>query len=112
MRGRVARAPTLARDPVHYSSAAMRGQPVPEQDHRAVLLEFAQVAQELNQGFIVVGTRTPLEHEEGVTAIGFVHQRAGYGQPLPNESMAQHRIGATEARELRGAKAGLDAEQE
>ena len=32
-------------------------------------------AQELDEGFVVVGARTELEHEVGVAAIGLEHQR-------------------------------------
>jgi len=52
-------------------------------------LKMVQVRQELDQRFIVVGARTQLEHEVGVTAIRFVHQRTGYGEPLPDEPVVQ-----------------------
>jgi hypothetical protein len=66
----------LAGDPLAHASAAMRRQAVPDQHYRALLLELAQLAQELDQGLIVVGTRTELEDEMRVAAIRFVRQGA------------------------------------
>ncbi len=47
----------------------------PDQDHRSVLLKVDQVRQELDQRFIVVGARTQLEYEVGVTRVLDERQR-------------------------------------
>jgi hypothetical protein len=77
----------LVGSPLHHPSAAMRGQPVPQQDHRTVPLNLMHICQKLDQHFVVVGARPQLENEVSVTGIGFVHQRGSHGQPLPGEVM-------------------------
>jgi hypothetical protein len=91
----------LSGNPVQHAAAAMCGQPIPDQQHRALLLQLMQVAQEFDKGFLVVGARTQLKDEVGITAIGFVHQRAGDGQSLPSEAVAQH--GRLASRRPRGS---------
>ncbi len=66
----------LAGDPVQHAPAAMRGQPVPDQQH-ATLLDVVHVGQELNQRLVVVGARTQLEDEVRIATIGFVRQSTG-----------------------------------
>jgi len=51
----------------------MGGQSVPDQQH-ATLFDRVQLAQELDQCFVVVGARTQLEDEVSIAAIGFVRQ--------------------------------------
>src|SRR2546423_6404851 len=63
---------TLAVEPIAHASAVMRGQPVPDQHHRSVLLELMQLGEELDERFVVVGARTQLDDEMRVGAIGFV----------------------------------------
>ena len=80
---------TLAVEPVVHASAVMRGQPVPDQHHRSVLLKLMQLGEELDERFVVVGARTQLEDEMRVAAIRFVGKCTGQGQPFPVEPMVQ-----------------------
>src|SRR6266852_3483145 len=80
----------LVGDPVQHASAAVRWESIPDQDDRALLLMLMHFAEKVDQGFIVVGARTQLKDEVGVTAIGFVRQYAGDRQPLPREVVPQH----------------------
>ena len=62
----------------------MRWQAVPDQDH-PTLLESVHVVQELDEGLVVVGTRTQLENEVSIAAIRFVDEGTGYREPFqPN----------------------------
>ena len=81
---------TLASDPVAHASTVMRGQSVPDQHHRSLLFELVELGEKLDQGLIVVGTRTQLEHEMRIAAIGFVRECPGQGQPFPVEPMFEH----------------------
>jgi hypothetical protein len=54
----------------------MRRQSVPDEQHWP-LLDLVQLAQEVDQQFVVLGARTQLEDEVRITAIRFVRQRAG-----------------------------------
>ena len=66
----------LAGDPVAHPMASMRRQSVPDEQHWP-LLDLVQLAQELDQQFVVIGARTQLEDEVRITAIRFVRQRTG-----------------------------------
>src|SRR5918911_1939377 len=57
----------LAGDPFAHTSASVRRQAVPDQQH-ATLLEVAQLAQELDEAFVIVGARTELEDKVCSTA--------------------------------------------
>jgi hypothetical protein len=63
----------LAGDPLQHASAAMRGQAVPDQ--HATMLDMVHIGQEVNERFVAVGARTPLEDEVSIAAIGS-HARA------------------------------------
>jgi hypothetical protein len=49
----------------------MRRQAIPDQQHRT-LLDFVQIAQELDECFVVVGARTQLEEQVRIPAIRLV----------------------------------------
>ena len=51
----------------------MRGQSIPDQQHSTVF-GLVELAQELNQCFVVIGARTQLKEEVSIAAIGFVRQ--------------------------------------
>ena len=65
----------LARDPVQHEAAAMGRQAIPQQHHPAAGFKLMHIAEELDQGFAVVGARTELEYEMGIAGIGLEHQR-------------------------------------
>ncbi len=68
----------LTGDPFRHASSAMGRQPIPDQQHRTLLM-LVQECQEFNQCFVVVGARTQFEHKVRMAAIRFIgkgHQPA------------------------------------
>jgi len=85
---------SLTRYPRGHTPTAVSGQSVPD-EQQWTLLNLVQLAQELNECFVVIGARSQLEDEMRVTTIRCVRQRAGQRQPFPVEAMAQHRCVAS-----------------
>jgi hypothetical protein len=65
-----------------------RGRAVPH--HRSLLFELVRLAEKVNKRFVVVGTRTKLEDEMRVTAIGFVGECTRQRQPLQVGELPEH----------------------
>ena len=107
----------LSSEPLFHPSAAVRGQPVPDQGDQAVLQQGVHLGEELDEALVVVGAGAHLEHELGVCAVGLVGERPRHRQALPAEVVAEHRRlaarspGGTDRRQEREARLVLEHDQ-
>src|SRR6266511_2676148 len=85
----------LGGQPGFHVLGAVRGQAVPDQDHRLAAQVATQLGEVLDEAFGVVAARFGLEDQLGSAAVGAVGQYAGPRHARPGEPVGQHRCLAT-----------------